>query len=375
MKYILTNLLFLCCTIYTYSGILPITENDTTLAIANTDTIKITHDEKLKTISIIGVGDIMPGTNYPSVSYLPPQNNALALFDSVLHILLNADLTIGNLEGCFSNNAPLVKRCNDTTKCYAFRIPEEYGQVLKQTGFDVLTIANNHSGDFGDSGRQTTVNILDSLGIYHAGWIKYPTATFTSNGIKYGIASFAPNTGTVSIINIMGAKKIVEQLTAQCDIVIVTFHGGAEGKTYQHVTRQTEEFYGENRGNVYEFAHAVIDAGADIVFGHGPHVPRAIEVYKKRFIAYSLGNFCTYGRFNLSYPNNVAPIIKVNIDNNGNFIDGNIFSAIQIGKGYPVIDNKSPGFAVKVIKQLTETDFPESKIKIDNSGYFIDIIE
>ena len=78
------------------------------------------------------------------------------------------------------------------------------------------------------------------------------------------------------------AKDIVKELSKTCEIVIVSFHGGGEGANYQNVTRKTEYCYGENRGNVYEFSHAMIDAGADIIIGHGPHVPRAIEYIKKR---------------------------------------------------------------------------------------------
>ena len=82
------------------------------------------------------------------------------------------------------------------------------------------------------------------------------------------------------------------------DIVIVSFHGGAEGSKALHVPYGQETFYGENRGHLREFTHTVIDAGADLVWGHGPHVLRGMEVYKDRLIAYSLGNFATYGRFN-----------------------------------------------------------------------------
>jgi hypothetical protein len=77
-------------------------------------------------------------------------------------------------------------------------------------------------------------------------------------------------------------------------------------------------FYGEDRGDVYEFAHSLIDAGADIIFGHGPHVTRAVEVYKK-FIAYSLGNFCTYGGINVSGINGWSPILKSIHKQSGNF--------------------------------------------------------
>ncbi len=319
-----------------------------------------------KTISIVGVGDIMVGTNFPSKAYLPPGDDAYALLEQTTHWLQDADLTVGNLEGCFSDTAPLVKRCQDSTKCYAFRMPVRYGSALQQAGFDVLTIANNHSGDFGDLGRQTTVDVLESLGIYHAGWQKYPFTFFEHQGVKYGVASFAPNKGTVSIHNIKAAKQIVDSLQKVSDIVIVTFHGGAEGSKHQHVTRETETFYGENRGNVYAFAREMIDAGADVVFGHGPHVTRAIDLYKGRFIAYSLGNFCTYGRFNLSGPNGIAPIIKVQLDTAGVFLKGQIYSAEQLGRGgaYPDKENR----AVKILQTLTRQDIPECPLEIKDDG-------
>jgi poly-gamma-glutamate capsule biosynthesis protein CapA/YwtB (metallophosphatase superfamily) len=301
------------------------------------DTVK-TDSSILKTLSIIGVGDMMLGTNFPAEWYLPANKDCYPLMADIKDILLEADLAVGNLEGCFSDTAPLVKRCKDSTKCYAFRMPEHFAGCFKDAGFDVLTIANNHSGDFGDLGRNTTVKLLDSLGIHHAGWIKYPTAIFTKDSITYGIAAFAPNKGTVSIYDTISAKGTIMALKEKCDIVITTFHGGAEGNKHQHVTRKTETFYGENRGNVYEFSHALINAGADIAFGHGPHVPRAIEVYQNRFIAYSLGNFCTYGRFNLSGPNGLAPIAKIEINMQGEFVAGKIISAKQPKKGGTVID-------------------------------------
>jgi poly-gamma-glutamate capsule biosynthesis protein CapA/YwtB (metallophosphatase superfamily) len=245
-------------------------------------------------------------------------------------------------------------------------MPEKFAECFKDAGFDVLTIANNHSGDFGDLGRRTTVRLLDSLGIYHAGWIEYPTAILIKDSVTYGIAAFAPNSGTVSITDTVAAKVIIKELRSKCDIVIATFHGGAEGSAHQHVTRKTEEFYGENRGNVYEFSHALIDAGADIVFGHGPHVPRAVELYKNKFIAYSLGNFCTYGRFNLKGPNGLAPIVKLEISLDGDFIKGQIISAKQPG-GIGTVLDKNNGSA-KLINDLTKMDFPESQLNIDETG-------
>lgn len=351
--------------LFTYSAKAQTTSNN-----KEKDTTNIYFSD---TISIIGVGDIMLGTNFPSKRYLPPKNNCYPLLENVKHILQNAHLTVGNLEGCFSDTAPLVKRCKDATKCYAFRMPISYSNCLKDAGFDVLTLANNHSGDFGDLGRQTTVNTLDTLFITHAGLAKYPYAILVKENVRYGIASFSPNRGTVSIHDTLTAKKIVKKLKKSVDIVVVTFHGGAEGSKHQHITRKNEFFYGENRGNVYQFARIVIDAGADVVFGHGPHVPRAIDLYKNRFIAYSLGNFCTYGRFNLSGPNGIAPIIKINVDKNGVFLDGNILSAKQLGGGGTYLDSNKN--AVKIIQSLTKKDIPESPLIVNDDGYFYPLSE
>ena len=220
-------------------------------------------------ITIIGVGDIMLGTNYPSSNYLPP-NDGKDLLKPVEHILQNADVTFGNLEGVLLTGEGDVKKCNDPTKCYAFKSPEHYAEYLKKAGFDVVSLANNHVGDFGNPGRKSTIRALKESGIQYAGLIDIPTSIFEHEGMTYGFCAFSPNNGTVSIHNYDYAKQIIQQLDEQCDIVIVSFHGGAEGSKYRNITRQTEMFLGENRGNPYQFARTVIDAGADIVFGHGP---------------------------------------------------------------------------------------------------------
>ena len=330
--------------------------------IKNLDSKGITSD----TLSVIGVGDIMLGTDFPHKGYLPPNNNCKPLLAPVKHILTDADITFGNLEGCFLNEGKVVKICRDTTKCYAFKMPEKYIGCLVESGFDVVSLANNHVGDFGDTGRSKTISLLDSVGIHYGGLLSHPTAIFESNGLKIGFCAFAPNKGTCNINDIPNAKRIVENLKKEVDIVLVSFHGGAEGSSHRHVTRKTELFYGEDRGNVYEFARHVIDAGADIVFGHGPHVTRAIDLYKGRFIAYSLGNFCTYGRFNLQGANGFAPIVKVFIDKNGKFVEGQIFSIVQKGRGGAELDPQNQ--AIHEIIRLTEADFPDSELAIAPNG-------
>ena len=90
------------------------------------------------------------------------------------------------------------------------------------------------------------------------------------------------------------AERTVAEFAEIHDVVIVSFHGGAEGATVMHVPFTEEEYYGEPRGDVALFAHRMVDAGADLIVGHGPHVVRGIERYKDRLIAYSLGNFATF---------------------------------------------------------------------------------
>lgn len=316
-------------------------------------------------VTVIGVGDIMPGTNYPSAQYLPP-NDGKDILEAVSDILRDADVTFGNLEGVLLTGTGPAKKCSNPNICYVFKTPEHYVNYIRDAGFDVLSVANNHSGDFGDLGRRSTVKTLEGAGINFAGFADYPYTVFTKDSITYGFCAFAPNTGTIPLNNYSSLMQIVSHLDTLADIVIVSFHGGGEGDAFRKITRKNEFFIGEDRGNPYEFARVAIDAGADIVFGHGPHVTRAIDLYKDRFIAYSLGNFATYGRFNLTGSKGLAPIIKVTVNLDGSFKEAQIISAKQTGRGIPVPDEE--GKVLKEIISLTKGDFPESQLMISEDG-------
>jgi len=320
----------------------------------------VPHD----TLTIIGVGDIMMGTSYPE-DKLPPNDGDFLLRD-VEPVLRDADVTFGNLEGTLLDEGGTPKTCKDPKVCYVFRTPTRYVKHLISAGFDIMSLANNHAGDFGETGRKSSMKTLDVAGILHAGQMERKTTIFVKDGIRYGLVAFAPNSNCVPLNDLEGAKKIVEELTTQCDIVIVSFHGGAEGAQYQNVPKTTEIFHGENRGDVYKFAHTLIDAGADVVFGHGPHVTRAVEVYKDRFITYSMGNFCTYRGISVSGINGLAPIIKVYTDHSGNFFKAQVTPTYQsYGTGVKIDPN---GQVIKKIQELTKKDFPESRIRIDEHG-------
>jgi poly-gamma-glutamate capsule biosynthesis protein CapA/YwtB (metallophosphatase superfamily) len=320
------------------------------------------------TITIVAVGDIMLGTNYPSAKYLPPNNNCYPLLSEVKPFLSEADIAFGNLEGVFAGEHGNAKSCKNPDQCYVFRMPEHYIDCLVDAGFDVLSVANNHVNDFGVGGRKNTMRVLDTTGLIYAGFIEKPYTVFYYNNLKIGFCAFSPNSGVIDMRNTHAAAEIVKQLNDSCDMVMVSVHGGAEGRNHQHVTRKNETFLGGNRGNIYDFAHKMIDAGADMVLGHGPHVTRAMEVYKDRYIIYSMGNFSTYARVNISGPNGIAPMIKLYVNRQGKFLKGEIISVHQEGEGGAKIDPLKR--AQRKLKYLTETDFPEIKFEIKESGEF-----
>lgn len=332
------------------------------------DTIIVAADTvptRKDTVVLIGVGDIMMGTNYPDDSRLPPAGG-VTLMRAVEEVLADADLTIGNLEGVLLDSGGTVKSCKDPKVCYAFRSPVAYVENLVRAGFDIMSLANNHAGDFGNEGRQSTMQTLDSAGIAHAGQLTHPYTIYTRDSIVYGFTAFAPNSGCVPLNDTENARSIIQHLDSIADIVIVSFHGGAEGSQHQHVPRKKEIFYGEDRGDVYTLTRAWIDAGADVLFGHGPHVTRAVDVYNGRFIAYSMGNFCTYRGINIAGVNGLAPIVKVFTNRSGEFLKAQLIPTFQtFDKGVQIDPGKR---VVRLVRELNEKDFPESEIQIDDNG-------
>ncbi len=315
------------------------------------------------TLNIMAVGDVMLGTDYPDYR-LPPQDGKALLAD-VTAILSRADITFGNLEGTFGTGGEAEKACPDVRRCYVFRMPPRYALHLKAAGFDVMSLANNHARDFGDSGRLLTMEVLDKAGIKHSG-LEGDIAQWELKGLKVVLIAFAPFRGAHDFLDLDYVRKTIAALAQAHDIVIVSFHAGAEGDAYTRVPFETEYFHGENRGDVVLFARTAVDAGADVILGHGPHVPRALELYKQRIIAYSLGNFCTTLGIKVTGKNGLAPILSINIDEQGRFKSGKIISAQQRRPAGPVLDKQHR--AARLIKQLTQQDFPDTELEIDAMG-------
>jgi poly-gamma-glutamate capsule biosynthesis protein CapA/YwtB (metallophosphatase superfamily) len=297
------------------------------------------------------VGDIMMGSTYPN-SNLPPDSGK-ELFINVDSIIKSVHLSLGNLEGTLLSGGMCTKYVQQG-RTYAFRTPPVFAQHLVDAGFDFMNLANNHMNDFGQEGIESTIESLEGVGI-KTGGPHGKIGVLEIDSIKIAIVCFATSPGTNILYQINEAQKIVAEQARKHDIVIVSFHGGKEGIGALHTIDTVEYFLGSPRGNVVSFSRAVIDSGADLVWGHGPHVPRALEIYKDRLIAYSLGNFCTWG-FNISGELGYAPILQVVLDATGKFKHGKIISAIQ----NPFLEIDMHHSAAHLIKKLSSEDFPHS---------------
>lgn len=323
--------------------------------------------EQKAPITIAAVGDIMLGSPFPNESRMPPNDGADLLKD-VTPILMAADIAFGNLEGPIVDGGTSSKCSPTSTRCFAFRMPTRYGKYLKAAGFDVMSLANNHAGDFGDIGRLTTRRVLDELGIKHAGSDKsaFSTTFLDVKGQKVAFIGFAHNSLVPNVNDLAFARQLVLDADRRADIVVVSFHGGAEGTNAQSVPDRTEIFAGEARGNLRQFSRTVIDAGADLVLGHGPHVMRGMEIYKDRLIAYSLGNFATYGWFQLAGETAMTMVLEAKLDIDGKFLGGKINSARLEGRGIPTLDTS--GASTRLVRNLSATDFGPNAPRISDDG-------
>lgn len=318
-------------------------------------------------LTIVAAGDTMLGSDWPDPAELPP-GGGKSVLANVAPILRGADIAFVNLEGVIGGEDRDVKRCSRPEWCFAFRMPIAFAAELADAGISIVSSANNHSGDFGPNGRASTARALSSAGVRFAGPLESPTAVLERRGLRVGFIAFAPNMGVLDFRDTAAAAAKISALRADVDIVVVSVHAGAEGPEHLHVPRKDELYVGENRGNVHAFAHAAVDAGADLVVGHGPHVPRGMEIYKSRLIAYSLGNFATYGRFNLRGVSGYAPLLEVRLNRNGEFAHGRIISAIQEKGVAPRIDTEARAFAL--MRDLSRQDFEGNAPEFNDDGTF-----
>lgn len=312
-------------------------------------------------ISMSAVGDVIMGVP-PN---LPP-NNGKGFFDDV-QSSLGADLQMANLEEPLTNDTGVTK-CSAATlgsTCFQFRSPPSYANILKDAGFGLVNLANNHAYDFGPAGHTNTRAALDSAGVKYTG----PPGMITVvdvKGIKVAVIGFAPYPWANDLLNIPKGQDLVRQAKKQADLVVIQVHMGAEGANYTHVKPGTEMYVGENRGDPIAFSHAMIDAGADVIIGHSPHVLRAMEFYKGHLIAYSLGNFAGYHALGYTGVVGVTGILKVTLRKDGSYVSGALVPTHMVAPGSPRMDPQHQ--AISMVSGLTKSDFPKTGAQIATDG-------
>jgi hypothetical protein len=319
------------------------------------------------TVTIVAVGHIVMGTNYPPTHQALPADGGKTLFDTTKAILSAADIAFGNLAAPLSDRGATKKKV-DMVNVFAFRTPYSYGRWLKDAGFDVVNAANNHIHDFGPDAYADTLKNLDAQGIGHTG--RKDEAWFKEvNGIRVAVVGFTQPYQEFfeSHHDIPAAAEVIKRAKAKADVVVVGFHGGTEGWESLHTPRKME-YLGpdEPRGEVVKLSRALIDAGADMVVGFGPHLPRAMEIYKGKPIDYSLGNFLTYGPFNLKGNCGLSLILQVKLNKKGEVLETKIIPLVVKKPGIPELD---PDKATLIhLRELSKQDFPESYPEIDDDG-------
>jgi hypothetical protein len=313
-----------------------------------------------KTIIEIGwVGDTTPGSMYGN-----PPNGGRALFEHVRDQLRAPDLMIANLEGTYSSGGASKCSGSDSSLCFAFQAPPSFAKALPWAGIDLVSMANNHANDYFGSGIEQTQAALRKNGVDYTGMPDQIT-TVDVKGVKVAVLGFSPYSWNADINDIPAAKALVKRAGGAADVVVVLMHVGAEGSDKTHTPHGTEYAFGENRGDPRAFAHAVVDAGADLVLGSGPHVIRGIERYRTRLIAYSLGNFGGWDNFGISGTLGLSGLLTVRVDAGGHIHGGRWLSLRLADPGVPTVDPSDA--SAHLMTQLSEADFSNT-FAIDSSG-------
>ena len=337
-----------------------------------------------ESVTLAFTGDINLGTT-TLPGGVPPQDGRGLLDAARPH--LTGDFVVGNLEGVFADSG-VSEKCIDRqalarmrragrepteppvrANCYAFRTPTSLAPRLREAGFTHLNLANNHSGDLGPAGRASTLAALESLGLTHYG----PLGSIAVDTIRRGdsvsvvaLVGFTTYPFAYNLLDIERSAAVVDSVRKAVDVLVVTFHGGGEGAKAV-TTADGPEFLGsEPRGDLRRWARAVIDAGADAVVGHGPHVLRGIEFHRGRPIAYSLGNFATYRGFNVDGVRGLTGVLQLRLSGRGEFQGGRFVPMTQRPRRGPEPDPDAA--ALTLLRRLSREDFGAGAARIAPDG-------
>lgn len=330
----------------------------------------IVNDKQSKTISIGWVGDIIPVISNPApVSGDTANIEANKYFGDFLNIFKSLDIMSGNLEGVLSDSEDYQSKCAKMkTNCFAIKGSSSFAQTLKASGFDVLNIANNHALDYGSIGLTDTQINLNISEIEHTG-AKGKIAYIETEKGKVAFVGFAQNYLLNSLTDKSQIQSLIKVAKENADIVIATIHAGAEGPTQLFVPDGPEVYLNENRGNTKDIAHTLIDSGADMVLGSGPHVMRGIEIYNQKIIAYSLGNFLSVNKLSKNNFLALSGVLIININSNKE-LDSVKLVPVRISspEGIPKFDES--GASILLVNHLSKENFGENGLILDENGEY-----
>jgi poly-gamma-glutamate capsule biosynthesis protein CapA/YwtB (metallophosphatase superfamily) len=283
---------------------------------------------------------------------------------SSMSLDLAGDVVLGNLEGTLTDRGS-TKCAAASENCFAFHAPPSYAPLLRRAGFTVMNLANNHAMDFGATGQADTVAAVRKAGLLTTG--RPGEIAYTRiRGTRVALVGFAPYPWAQSLLRIPEAQAIVRKADRWADLVVVTMHAGAEGREHLHVRPGTEWFLGENRGNSIAFAHAVVQAGADVVVGSGPHVLRGMEWYRGRLIAYSLGNFVGYHTLATDGVTGMSGVLQITLGRDASWIAGALVPITIAGDGIPRPDPAEA--ALGLVRKLSRADFGPRAVTVSRTG-------
>jgi hypothetical protein len=311
-------------------------------------------------VSVVWGGDVTLGSSFGQ----PPDAGRPQL-RGVAATLRAANLTAVNYEGTFGPGGSSKCAGSKSADCFAFQAPARNARTLARAGVDVVNHANNHAFDYGARGWRSTRDALTAAGVRATG-APGELALIWRNGTRIALAGFSTYAWSPSMNDAAAVRSLVGLAARQADVVIVFMHAGAEGAGHAHVPYGTEHAFGEDRGDSRRFARTAIDAGADLVLGSGPHVLRGVELYKRRLIAYSLGNLTGWHNFNTGGRSGLSALLTVVLARDGHLLSGRIAPLRLDGAGVPHADPR--GAATRLIRSLTRSDFAGGGVRIGSGG-------
>lgn len=290
-------------------------------------------------LKLVATGDLVFSEN--------AQVNRRAFEDFMPH-LAQADLVLGNLEGAITNEKtprkPFVPG-----RSYSFRFPVDTAAILKAANFHLISIANNHSNDYGANGFADTQKYLADEGIAHTG-LNGSYEILQVKGMRIGIVALSHYPKYNNVNNLTATAELVSKVRAKSDLVVLYYQLGGEGEKAVLLTDSQEVFLGEQRGNARKFAAAMIDAGAGVLIGHGPHVIRAAECIKGVPVLHSVGNFVSSGGLSTRRLSSVSLLPELLFDSKAQFRAIRVIPVVFDAERLPGLD--ASGRAVHLINWL-----------------------